>query len=109
MRMSALYCTLVFDLYNLYQCSSHCQALFAGVVNIVPGYGPTAGQALVRHPDVDKIAFTGSTEIGQLIHTGCSETLKRCTLELGGKSPNIILSDADCEYCLSDPIKLLES
>ncbi|MBD1378975.1 aldehyde dehydrogenase family protein [Metabacillus arenae] len=66
-----------------------------GVVNIVPGYGETAGQALVDHPLVDKIAFTGSTEVGKLIMSNAAKTLKRVTLELGGKSPNIILPDAD--------------
>ncbi|MFX3623411.1 MAG: aldehyde dehydrogenase family protein [Ectobacillus sp.] len=66
-----------------------------GVVNIVPGYGETAGQALVSHPLVDKIAFTGSTEVGKIIMKQAAETLKRVTLELGGKSPNIILPDAD--------------
>jgi len=66
-----------------------------GVVNIVPGFGPTAGQPLVDHPLVDKIAFTGSTEIGKLIMERAAKTLKRVTLELGGKSPNIILPDAD--------------
>ncbi|MCP8969172.1 aldehyde dehydrogenase family protein [Ectobacillus ponti] len=66
-----------------------------GVINIVPGYGETAGQALVQHPLVDKIAFTGSTEVGKTIMREASKTLKRVTLELGGKSPNIILPDAD--------------
>jgi aldehyde dehydrogenase (NAD+) len=66
-----------------------------GVVNIVPGFGEPAGQALVNHPLVDKIAFTGSTEVGKIIMRQASETLKRVTLELGGKSPNIILPDAD--------------
>jgi len=66
-----------------------------GVVNIVPGFGETAGQPLVDHPLVDKIAFTGSTEVGKLIMERSSKTLKRVTLELGGKSPNIILPDAD--------------
>jgi aldehyde dehydrogenase (NAD+) len=66
-----------------------------GVINIVPGYGETAGDALVKHPLVDKIAFTGSTEVGKLIMREASHTLKRVTLELGGKSPNIILPDAD--------------
>jgi aldehyde dehydrogenase (NAD+) len=67
----------------------------AGVVNIVPGFGETAGQPLVDHPLVDKIAFTGSTEVGKMIMSNASKTLKRVTLELGGKSPNIILPDAD--------------
>lgn len=66
-----------------------------GVVNIVPGFGETAGQTLVNHPDVDKIAFTGSTEVGKLIAKQAADTVKRVTLELGGKSPNIILPDAD--------------
>lgn len=66
-----------------------------GVVNIVPGFGETAGQPLVDHPLVDKIAFTGSTEVGKMIMAQASKTLKRVTLELGGKSPNIILPDAD--------------
>ncbi|ESO89599.1 hypothetical protein LOTGIDRAFT_192810 [Lottia gigantea] len=65
-----------------------------GVVNIVPGYGPTAGAALTHHLGVNKIAFTGSTEIGQIIMQASGvSNLKRTTLELGGKSPNIILSD----------------
>jgi acyl-CoA reductase-like NAD-dependent aldehyde dehydrogenase len=68
-----------------------------GVVNIVPGYGPTAGMALVRHRLVDKIAFTGSTEVGKLIHRETADTLKHVSLELGGKSPNIVFADADVE------------
>jgi aldehyde dehydrogenase (NAD+) len=68
-----------------------------GVVNIVPGYGETAGAALVHHPLVDKIAFTGSTEVGKLIHRETADTLKRVSLELGGKSPNIVFADADVE------------
>jgi phenylacetaldehyde dehydrogenase len=67
----------------------------AGVVNIVTGLGETAGDRMVRHPDVDKIAFTGSTEVGKLISRNAAETLKRVTLELGGKSPVIVLSDID--------------
>ena len=66
-----------------------------GVVNVVPGFGETAGQPLVDHPLVDKIAFTGSTEVGKLIMQRASNSVKRITLELGGKSPNIILPDAD--------------
>ncbi|XP_053612050.1 aldehyde dehydrogenase, mitochondrial [Plodia interpunctella] len=68
----------------------------AGVVNMLPGYGD-AGAALVQHRDVDKIAFTGSTEVGKLIQRSAADTLKRITLELGGKSPNIILADVDLE------------
>ncbi|WP_066383412.1 aldehyde dehydrogenase family protein [Neobacillus mesonae] len=66
-----------------------------GVINIVPGFGETAGASLVKHPDVNKIAFTGSTEVGKLIMREASNTMKRVSLELGGKSPNIILPDAD--------------
>ena len=72
-----------------------------GVVNILAGYGPTAGQAIARHMDVDKVAFTGSTEVGHLIMQASAETnLKRVTLELGGKSPNIIFADADMEQAV---------
>jgi aldehyde dehydrogenase (NAD+) len=67
----------------------------AGVVNIVPGFGETAGAAVVRHPQVDKVAFTGSTEVGKEIQRESAATLKRISLELGGKSPNIVFSDAD--------------
>jgi acyl-CoA reductase-like NAD-dependent aldehyde dehydrogenase len=66
-----------------------------GVVNIVTGYGETAGRALVAHPDVNKIAFTGSTPVGKEILRTCAGNLKRVTLELGGKSPVIIFPDAD--------------
>ncbi|XP_068179894.1 aldehyde dehydrogenase, mitochondrial-like [Antennarius striatus] len=69
-----------------------------GVVNILPGMGPSAGAAIANHMDVDKLAFTGSTEVGHLIQQAAgSSNLKRVTLELGGKSPNIILSDANLE------------
>ncbi len=66
-----------------------------GVVNIVPGYGETAGAALASHPDVDKIAFTGSTEVGKLIVQAAAGNLKKVSLELGGKSPNVVFQDAD--------------
>lgn len=69
-----------------------------GVVNLLPGYGPTAGQAITRHPDIDKVAFTGSTEVGRLVMEGAAQSnLKRVTLELGGKSPNIVFADADLD------------
>jgi aldehyde dehydrogenase (NAD+) len=67
----------------------------AGAFNVVAGDGPTAGAALVRHPEVGKIAFTGSTAVGQGIMREAAGTLKRVTLELGGKSPNIVFADAD--------------
>ena len=69
----------------------------AGVVNVVTGLGETAGDRLVRHPDVDKVAFTGSTEVGKIINRAATDTLKRVTLELGGKSPVIVLPDVDIE------------
>ena len=71
-----------------------------GVVNIVPGYGETAGAALSSHPEVDKVAFTGSTEVGKLILKAAAGNLKKVSLELGGKSPNIILDDADVDSAI---------
>jgi phenylacetaldehyde dehydrogenase len=71
-----------------------------GVLNVVPGYGETAGAALANHPDVDKIAFTGSTEVGKIIVKAAAGNLKKVTLELGGKSPNIIFADADIEAAI---------
>jgi phenylacetaldehyde dehydrogenase len=66
-----------------------------GVVNVVPGFGETAGAALAAHNDVDKVAFTGSTEVGKLIVQAAAGNLKKVTLELGGKSPNIVFDDAE--------------
>ena len=72
-----------------------------GVVNIITGYGETAGAALASHPDVDKCAFTGSTQVGRLIVKASAETnLKKITLELGGKSPNIVFPDADLDIAI---------
>ena len=69
-----------------------------GVVNILPGFGPTAGAAIANHMDVDKVAFTGSTEVGHLIMEAAAKSnLKRVTLELGGKSPNIVFADTDLD------------
>jgi len=68
-----------------------------GVVNIITGFGETCGAPLVRHPDVNKIAFTGSAEVGKTIVKQAADTVKRVTLELGGKSPNIFFADADFE------------
>ena len=68
-----------------------------GVVNVVVGPGRTCGQRLVEHPDVAKIAFTGSTEVGRSIAAGAAASIKRVTLELGGKSANIVFADADLE------------
>ncbi len=68
-----------------------------GVVNVVNGIGEVTGAAIVAHPGVDKIAFTGSAAVGRIIVRGAAETLKRVTLELGGKSPNVFFADADWE------------
>ncbi|HTM54105.1 MAG TPA: aldehyde dehydrogenase family protein [Pirellulales bacterium] len=68
-----------------------------GVINVVPGFGPTAGAAIVKHPGVDKVAFTGEYKTAQIIMRDASQTLKRLTFELGGKSPNIIFADADLD------------
>jgi aldehyde dehydrogenase (NAD+) len=72
-----------------------------GVINVVPGYGPTAGAALVKHPDVDKIAFTGEYRTAQIIMRDASQTLKRLTFELGGKSPNVVFADADIDAAVA--------
>jgi len=66
-----------------------------GVLNVVPGFGETAGAALVAHPGVDAIAFTGSTEVGKIVMRAAADTVKKVTLELGGKSPNVVFADAD--------------
>jgi len=78
-----------------------------GVVNIVTGYGEEAGAALVSHPGVDKIAFTGSTETGCRIMQEAARTMKRVTLECGGKSANIILDDADPEIAIDGALYAL--
>ena len=72
-----------------------------GVINVVPGYGPTAGAAVVAHPGVDKIAFTGEHRTAQIIMREAAETMKRCTFELGGKSPNIVFADADIDAAVA--------
>jgi betaine-aldehyde dehydrogenase len=71
-----------------------------GVVNIITGLGESTGAPLVRHPDVNKIAFTGSAEVGKIIMKSAADTVKRVTLELGGKSPNIFFADADFEAAI---------
>jgi len=68
-----------------------------GALNILSGYGPTAGHALASHPDIDKVAFTGSTEVGHIIMETAAKSMKRVTLELGGKSPAIVFADADLQ------------
>src|SRR5216117_488468 len=72
-----------------------------GVVNVVVGPGSTVGERLIAHPDVAKIGFTGSTEVGQRVMEGAAKTIKRVTLELGGKSANVIFADADLEKAAS--------
>ena len=75
-----------------------------GVVNIVPGDGPSTGAYLVRHPGIDKVAFTGSTKTGGEIMRLCSDPIKRVTLELGGKSPNIVFADADLDDAIPSSV-----
>lgn len=72
-----------------------------GVVNILPGYGETAGAALASHPGIDKIAFTGSTEVGKMIAAAASNNLTKVSLELGGKAPNIVFADANIEQAIN--------
>jgi len=86
----------------LYFCSLVKEAGFPpGVLNVVPGYGPTAGAAITSHLDVEKMSFTGSTEVGRIIMAGAAHSnLKKVTLELGGKSPNIVFADADLDYAV---------
>ncbi|EDO45538.1 predicted protein [Nematostella vectensis] len=86
----------------LYFCALVKEAGFpAGVVNVIPGYGPTAGAAITTHLDIDKVSFTGSTEVGRLIQEASAKSnLKRLTLELGGKSPNIVFADSDMDYAV---------
>lgn len=72
-----------------------------GVINVVPGYGPTAGAAVVKSPLIDKVAFTGSTEVGRIIMRDAAATMKRVTLELGGKSPNIVFDDCDLDAAVA--------
>jgi acyl-CoA reductase-like NAD-dependent aldehyde dehydrogenase len=72
----------------------------AGVFNVIPGKGRIAGEALVKHPGVAKLSFTGSTEVGQHLMRTAADTLKKLTLELGGKSPNIVFADADLDAAL---------
>ncbi|MGH7913407.1 MAG: aldehyde dehydrogenase family protein, partial [Candidatus Binataceae bacterium] len=71
-----------------------------GVVNIITGFGPGAGSSIAEHPDIDKVAFTGSAEVGKIILKASTGNLKRVSLELGGKSPNIIFPDADLEQAV---------
>lgn len=76
-----------------------------GVVNIITGYGANAGAAIAEHPGVDKVAFTGSTAVGKQIMRAAAETMKKVTLELGGKSPNLIFADADLDKALEFAVR----
>ena len=78
-----------------------------GVLNIVPGFGATAGAAMAAHPDIDKIAFTGSTGVGRLILQASVGNMKKVTLELGGKSPNIIFPDADLDTAFATAVQTI--
>jgi betaine-aldehyde dehydrogenase len=75
-----------------------------GVLNVVTGRGSEAGEALVRHPDVDKISFTGSTEVGAGVMAAAAPGIKRVSLELGGKSANVVFADADLDVCVESSI-----
>ncbi|HYC57392.1 MAG TPA: aldehyde dehydrogenase family protein [Candidatus Binatia bacterium] len=75
-----------------------------GVVNVITGFGPTAGAAIAEHRGVDKVAFTGSTEVGRIIQRAAAGNLKSVSLELGGKSPNIVFADADLEQAVKGAI-----
>jgi acyl-CoA reductase-like NAD-dependent aldehyde dehydrogenase len=78
-----------------------------GVLNVVTGFGPTAGAALARHTDVDKVTFTGSSEVGHRILEMSATNLKRTVLELGGKTPNIVFADADLDAALSSAVRTI--
>lgn len=76
----------------------------AGVINVLPGFGPSVGGAISAHPDIRKVAFTGSVEVGQAImESAAKSNLKKVSLELGGKSPCVIFDDADCRFLLIPP------
>jgi aldehyde dehydrogenase (NAD+)/phenylacetaldehyde dehydrogenase len=85
-----------FSMLKVAEIAVEC-GLPAGVFSVLPGSGAVVGPALIEHPGIDKIAFTGSTEVGKGVGRACAEHVKRCTLELGGKSPNIVLADADLD------------
>jgi len=72
-----------------------------GVINVVPGFGPTAGGAVVKHPGIDKVAFTGEYKTAQVIMRDAADSLKRLTFELGGKSPNVVFADADLDAAIA--------
>ncbi len=99
-------CLFLLDIAQLGLSKEHGELIIEagfppGVVNILPGYGPTAGAAIAHHMDIDKVAFTGSTAVGHLIMEAAAKSnLKRVTLELGGKNPNIVFADADMDAAI---------
>src|SRR5205814_2547417 len=76
-----------------------------GVVNLVSGYGQTVGEAIAGHPDVDMVSFTGSTRAGKRVSELAAQTVKKVAVELGGKSPNVILEDADLEKAIASGVQ----
>lgn len=92
-------------LSNLYACTLIQKAGFpAGVVNVVPGSGRGCGNAILQHPLIKKVAFTGSTGVGKTVMKECAESIKKVTLELGGKSPNIVFKDCNVEQTIQNLI-----
>src|SRR5205814_3713197 len=87
--------TVTLSLHDALPISFHEAGLPPGVINFVTGLGEVVGTELTKSADIQKIAFTGSTQIGKLVAKNSLDTMKRLTLELGGKSPNVILDDAD--------------
>lgn len=93
-------------LSNLYAAQLFAEAGFpAGVVNIIPGSGRGCGSAILHHPKIKKVSFTGSTSVGKGVMRDASESIKKCTLELGGKSPNIVFQDCNVEQTVQNLIK----
>ncbi|GMM27725.1 hypothetical protein DAMA08_004410 [Martiniozyma asiatica (nom. inval.)] len=92
-------------LSNLFVCSLIKEAgIPAGVVNVIPGSGRGCGNAILQHPKIKKVAFTGSTEVGKTVMKECANSIKKVTLELGGKSPNIVFQDCDIEQTIQNLI-----
>lgn len=89
--------------YNLVECLTEA-GVPPGVINIVTGYGPSAGQPLVEHPDVPVVSFTGSTEVGRLVYELGARQIKRVSLEMGGKNPLIVMDDADLDLVLQGAV-----
>src|SRR5581483_11297641 len=75
-----------------------------GVVNVITGFGPDAGAPLTQHPDIRAVSFTGSSEVGRMVGEACARTFKRCSLEMGGKNPMIVLDDANLDLALEGAV-----